>query len=310
MAMSEQITNATGKLTLGPVMFNWPADKWRDFYFRIADEAPVDTVYVGEVVCSKRQPFFEPVIGEVIERLQSAGKEIVLSTLALIMSSREAKLISEMASDGSFMIEANDISAVSFLKGQGHVIGPFVNIYNEGTRDFLIRAGAKRICLPFELPSDSIRAIANDCQGCAEVEVQVFGRLPLAISARCYHARAYDLSKDSCQFVCAEDPDGMPVDTLDGSPFLNVNGTQTLSRSCRVLGRELSELQDMGVNHFRLSPMDTDMVAVAHGFRTVLDGNCESPLLMLELQALMPTINFSNGFFHGVEGNAFRKRGE
>ncbi|HUI94161.1 MAG TPA: U32 family peptidase, partial [Xanthobacteraceae bacterium] len=36
-------------LTLGPVLFNWPADRWRDFYVRIADEAPVDRVCVGEV---------------------------------------------------------------------------------------------------------------------------------------------------------------------------------------------------------------------------------------------------------------------
>ena len=30
------------KLTLGPILFNWEADAWRDFYFRIADEARVD----------------------------------------------------------------------------------------------------------------------------------------------------------------------------------------------------------------------------------------------------------------------------
>ena len=46
------------KLTLGPALFNWSPEKWRDFYFQIADEAPVDVVYVGEVVCSKRSPFF------------------------------------------------------------------------------------------------------------------------------------------------------------------------------------------------------------------------------------------------------------
>ena len=32
------------KLTLGPVLFNWAPEKWRDFYLRIADEAPVDSV--------------------------------------------------------------------------------------------------------------------------------------------------------------------------------------------------------------------------------------------------------------------------
>ncbi len=38
---------AKASLTLGPVLFNWPAETWRDFYFRIADEAPVDIVYLG-----------------------------------------------------------------------------------------------------------------------------------------------------------------------------------------------------------------------------------------------------------------------
>lgn len=44
-------TARSATLTLGPVLFNWAPDNWRDFYFRIADEAPIDAVYVGEVVC-------------------------------------------------------------------------------------------------------------------------------------------------------------------------------------------------------------------------------------------------------------------
>jgi len=77
------------KLSLGPVLFNWDAGDKRDFYFRIADEAPLDTVYLGEVVCSKRALFFDPHLPAVVERLQRGGKQIVHSTLALIMSERE-----------------------------------------------------------------------------------------------------------------------------------------------------------------------------------------------------------------------------
>ena len=40
-------------LTLGPVLFNWSPDRLRDFYARIADEAEVDRVHLGEVVCGK-----------------------------------------------------------------------------------------------------------------------------------------------------------------------------------------------------------------------------------------------------------------
>ncbi len=61
------------------------------------------------------------------------------------------------------------------------------------------------------------------------IEVWGWGRLPLAISGRCYHARLHDRAKDNCQFVCGIDPDGRDVDTLDGQDFLAVNGVQTLS---------------------------------------------------------------------------------
>ena len=47
-------------LTLGPCLFNWKPETLRDFYFRIADEAPVTIVYLGEIICSKRAPLFEP----------------------------------------------------------------------------------------------------------------------------------------------------------------------------------------------------------------------------------------------------------
>ena len=44
------------ELTLGPLLFNWPADQVRDFYARMADEPALERVYLGEVVCGKRAP--------------------------------------------------------------------------------------------------------------------------------------------------------------------------------------------------------------------------------------------------------------
>jgi collagenase-like PrtC family protease len=64
----------TGNFALGPVLFHWAPEAWRDFYFRMADEADVDTVYVGEVVCAKRAVLFEPHMDAVLERLTAAGK--------------------------------------------------------------------------------------------------------------------------------------------------------------------------------------------------------------------------------------------
>ena len=58
--MEVAVRDQAAEITLGPVLFNWQPERWRDFYFRIADEAPVATVYLGETVCSKRAPLFEP----------------------------------------------------------------------------------------------------------------------------------------------------------------------------------------------------------------------------------------------------------
>ena len=53
---------APTELTLGPNLFNWAPESWRDFYFRIADEAPVSIVYLGETICSKRAPLFDELL--------------------------------------------------------------------------------------------------------------------------------------------------------------------------------------------------------------------------------------------------------
>ena len=63
---------AMSALTLGPLLFNWKPERRRDFYFRVADEAPVDCVYLGEVVCSKREPFFVDDLPAIAERLAAA----------------------------------------------------------------------------------------------------------------------------------------------------------------------------------------------------------------------------------------------
>lgn len=299
------------KLTLGPVLFNWQPEKWRDFYFKIADEADVDTVNIGEMVCSKRTPFFEPYMAEVAERLMAGGKEVVFSTLSLIMTKREMEGVRDLTGAEDFFVEANDISAASLLAGRPHAIGPMVNVYNEGTLAFLVRQGATRISLPGELPKESLKALAASTD--AELEVQVFGRLPLAISARCYHARSRGWSKDSCQYACGDDWDGMDLETIDGDPFLAVNGTQTMSYSCCNLGAELPELMDMGIRRFRISPHNTDMVAVSAVFRRLSNGEITPDEADETLEQLMDGLPFSNGFYHGIEGSAFaevRAQGE
>ena len=294
------IAGDAAQLSLGPLQFHWPAEQMRDFYFRMADEAPVDTVYLGEVVCSKREPFFGKYFVDVMDRLAAAGKQVVVSSLALVMSEKERHRIKALAGTDA-VVEANDVSAVAALAGHVFHIGPFVNVYNEGTLAYLAGLGAQRVCLPAELPGATIAILA--AQGLCDIEVQAFGRLPLAVSARCYHARSRDLQKDSCQYVCAEDPDGMQVDTMDGQTFLAVNGIQTMSGHYLNLLGDMAGLRSAGVRHFRLWPHSCDMVAVAGLYRSVLDGRMAAADASLRLAELVPGAAFSNGYIHGLEGH-------
>ncbi|WP_234188061.1 U32 family peptidase [Shinella sp. NM-101] len=301
-------TTANPALSLGPVYFLWDGPKWRDFYFRIADEAPVEHVTLGETVCSKRQHFSEPHVAEVIERLEAAGKRVTLSTLAMVTLERESRHVRDLIRDSVHPVEANDLSALGLLKGRPHSIGPLVNVYNAATARMLAARGAQNICLPPELPAASIREMLAAMPGFS-FELFAFGRMPLAISARCAHARSKGLTKDNCQFICGEEPDGLPLRTLDRQSFLVLNGVQTMSSSCAVLVDDLAPLAEAGLCRVRLSPQDCDMVAVANLYRAVLDGRMDGAEAIAELASVYPGVPFSNGFLHQQEGAAWVSRG-
>ena len=300
----------TSELTLGPVLFNWEPERWRDFYFRIADEAPVTAVYLGEAICFKRAPLFEPYVAEVAARLRTAGKTVVRSTLAEVMSKQERQLIDEVCAEQTAPVEANDGSALLRLRGRPHYVGPFINVYNERTLAVVAGNGARNVCLPPEMPAAAIRALTGEAAKLGlTVEVQVFGRIGLALSARCYHARAHGRTKDSCQFICNVDPDGMPLRTLEDKPFLTVNGVQTMSHDYLNLVGELADLQAMGVTRFRLSPHSCDMVQVAKIFRAVLDCRIDASEAGARLDAIKIEAPYSNGFYYGKPGYHWNRAG-
>jgi collagenase-like PrtC family protease len=285
-------------LTLGPVLFNWPNALWEDFYRRIADEAPVDRVCIGEVICSKRLPFREDILTQIIERLERGGKQVVYATLALPTASREMRAIRE-AVDAGYLIEANDLATIHVLSGQPHVTGPFLNVYNEAALALHEKLGASRVCLPPELPLDAIRLLAA---GSDAVEVFAFGRAPLALSARCYHARALGLTKDSCQFVCERDLDGMEVSTIDGQPFFAVNGIQTLGHVVTAATRQVEAMRSAGVASLRLSPHTCDMVKVAEAFCDLVHARIDADEATAILSLLSLPGPLADGYLRGGPG--------
>ncbi len=294
----------TPRLTLGPVAYHWPADKKIDFYAKIADEAPIDTVYLGEVICSKRAPFFDQHYSEVAERLIRGGKTVVFSSLAEVMLKRERKATKALSELEDYEIEINNAAGLLTIDGRAHRIGPFMNVYNSQTLGYFAHRGANHVCLPVELPSSSAALLARTASELGVgIEVQVFGRASLAVSARCYHARAHGRTKDNCQFVCEEDPDGMPLTTQDNQPFLRINGIQTLSHSYVNLTDEIPAMVDMGITDFRLMPQDIDMIEIAKAFAAVLHGEIAPQTARERINALEIGAPFSNGFWHGQAGH-------
>ena len=292
------------EITMGPLMFHWPSERKRDFWFRIADEAPVDSVYIGETVCSKRAAEFNNAqLIEVAERLKRGGKRVVWTTLSEVVTQHDRKHITDVCSQDGAEIEVNDISGLWHLTGRSHRIGQALNVYNEGTLAFLAGNGATHFCLPSELPKDTIAAICAKAEDIGVgVEVQVFGRVSLALSARCYHARAHGRSKDNCLFVCGNDPDGLELETRSNKPFLIINGIQTLSHRYLNLAREMKALEGLGVSAFRLGPHACDMVAVASCYRALLDDAIDAEAAERQLAALGIPQPMANGFFHGRPG--------
>ena len=288
------------KLALGPVLYYWQRDDLFDFYERIA-AAPVDIVYLGETVCSKRHNFRLEDWLEVAKNLAASGKQVVLSTQALIESESDLKTLRRLAENGSYTVEANDMAAVRLLSGKGFVAGPHINTYNPQTLALLAELGAQRWVIPVEMS----RQMLADLLACKphgmETEVFAYGRLPLAFSARCFTARHYNLPKDDCQFRCLDHAGGLTLKTREGQPFLALNGIQTQSSSVYNLVAEMEGMQQLGVGVVRVSPQPLHTENILALFRRRLDGSLSGPEAAQQMARLMPD-QACDGYWYGRPG--------
>ena len=71
------------KYSLGPVLYYWPKETLEDFYQQAATSS-ADVIYLGEAVCSKRRATKVGDWLEMAKSLAGSGKQVVLSTLALV----------------------------------------------------------------------------------------------------------------------------------------------------------------------------------------------------------------------------------
>ena len=295
------MTTNPPKLALGPVPYFWSRETLLEFYDRIA-LTPVDIVYLGETVCSKRRSLKYADWLELAATLQAAGKEVVLSTLTLLEAGSELGSLRRLCEQQEFMVEANDMSAVHLLSGsKPFVTGPSVNIYNSGTLSMLAGLGLQRWVLPVELSRDTLADMQAQRPAGVATEVFVFGRLPLAWSARCFTARAHNLPKDDCQFRCLDYPDGLLLSTREDESFLVLNGIQTQSARTQNLISELDDLRKLGVDVLRISPQSLHTETVTRIFHDCLQGTYSTDEAETELAGLMP-VGPCNGYWYGDAG--------
>lgn len=291
------------KLALGPLLYYWPRAAVLDFYRAVAASA-ADVVYLGEVVCSRRHELAFDDWLEIAGALAAAGKEVVLSAQALTESEGDLKLVRRAASNGRYAVEANDWGAAHLLSGSDRwVAGPHLNVYNPQTLALVAGLGARRWVAPPEATRELVAGIAAARPADVEVEVFAHGRVPLAMSARCFTARRHNRQKTDCGYVCIDDPDGAPVTTREGEAFLALNGVQTQSAAVYCLAAEIDELRAAGVELLRISPHSRGTPEVLAAWRAVCDGDLR-PAAAREALAALAIAPLASGFWHGRPGRA------
>jgi collagenase-like PrtC family protease len=289
------------KISLGPLLYYWPRESVFKFYESMA-ATPVDTIYLGETVCSRRHELKLSDWLALADMLHAAGKQVVLSTQVLIESGSDVTTLRKVTDNSKYMVEANDMGAVHCVQNRvPFVAGPHLNLYNLPALQLMAQLGAVRWVAPLEMGRDDLAFMQQNRPAGLETEVFAYGRMPLAFSARCFTARHHNLPKDDCRFSCIQYPDGLLMQTKESQHFLVLNGIQTQSARVCNLVTELDAMRTLGVDKVRLSPQAQHMERVIELFDAAIQSKLPAAEALQQMLALMPD-EPCNGYWHGKPG--------
>ena len=287
------------RISVGPLLYYWSREETLDFYLRVAD-SPADIVYLGETVCSRRHELRNADWLDLAILLRSVGKDVVLSTRTLIETGAEANAMRALCEQDDYTIEAGETGAIAARAGRAFIAGPHLNAYNGDTLLWLQQQGATRFVVPLEMDRATLQQLIAEKPSGMQVETMVWGRMPLAFSARCFTARHFRLRKDDCGFRCNEHPDGLDLRTRESQDFLAINGIQTQSAACLDLLDQAPALAQLGVDVLRISPQSQgtfDAITALDAWRTGHIAPAVTP---------PAGIGRCNGYWHGQAGIALQ----